>query len=64
MCPAPIKLVADPFLDEVIASPEFRDVTEEFWRLQSDVSGPELLLGEIDDNLAWRGSCKLSTDNE
>ena len=50
MCPAPIKLVADPFLDEVIASPEFRDVTEEFWRLQSDVSGPELLLGEIDDN--------------
>ena len=63
MCPAPIKLVTDPFLDDAVrVSPEFpdtisvsdhSDVTDtEFWRLEADVRG-----AEIDDNgLDWSES--------
>ena len=61
MCPAPIKLVTDPFL-EARVSPEFPepiavsdhgDVTDqEFWRLEADVRE-----AEIDDNgLDWSES--------
>ena len=68
MCSAPIKLVTDPFLDNVLddavrVSPEFPDppisvsdhgdVTDpEFWRLEADVRATE-----IDDNgLEWTES--------
>ena len=68
MCSAPIKLVTDPFLDNVLddavrVSPEFPDppisvsdhgdVTDpEFWRLEADVRATE-----IDDNgLDWSES--------
>ena len=63
MCPAPIKLVTDPFLDDAVrVSPEFPDtitvsdhddVTDtELWSLEADVRG-----AEIDDNgLDWSES--------
>ena len=63
MCPAPIKLVTDPFLDDAVrVSPEFPDTISvsdhgdvtvpEFWRLEADVRG-----AEIDDNgLDWSES--------
>ena len=63
MCPAPIKLVTDPVLDDAVrVSPEFPDtisvsdhgdvIDTEFWRLEADVRGVE-----IDDNgLDWSES--------
>ena len=63
MCPSPIKLVTDPFLDDAArVSPEFPDtisvsdhgdvIDTEFWRLEADVRG-----AEIDDNgLDWSES--------